>query len=203
MPVGSSEREMPWPMPVHHAQDVGMSTTMSDRIAGASVLARVVPVGAVAERVRDHATARPAWPVDVDGSWPPQVDWAWLSVDVAPLDIATTVLPGRSGSSSASRIQWNACCTSTSQVRLNAGVQCGGDRPAEATAGAGDHRRGSGLIDDVIFKARSLTAGPDAPELTPGAGSPWRPRRNPPAGWGPARTRGAPHPLRTHATRSA
>jgi hypothetical protein len=33
---------------------------MSDRIAGASVLARVVPVGAVAERVRDHATARPA-----------------------------------------------------------------------------------------------------------------------------------------------
>jgi hypothetical protein len=57
---GRSGAQMPWPMPVHHAQDVGMSTTMSDRIAGASVLARVVPVGAVAERVRDHATARPA-----------------------------------------------------------------------------------------------------------------------------------------------
>jgi hypothetical protein len=73
-------------MPVHHAQNVGMSTTMSDRPAGASVLARVVPVGAVAERVRDRATARTAWPVDVDGSWPPQVDWAWLSVDVAADD---------------------------------------------------------------------------------------------------------------------
>jgi hypothetical protein len=84
--VGSSERESPWRMPVHHAQNVGMSTTMSDRPAGASVLARVVPVGAVAERVRDHATARPAWPVDVDGSWPAQVDWAWLSVDVAAED---------------------------------------------------------------------------------------------------------------------
>jgi hypothetical protein len=60
MPVGSSEREAPWRMPVHHAHNVGMSTTMSDRMAGASVLARVVSVGAVAERVRDHATARPA-----------------------------------------------------------------------------------------------------------------------------------------------
>jgi hypothetical protein len=86
MLVGSSERKTPWRMPVHHAQNVRMSTTMSDRLAGASVLARVVPVGDVAERVRDHATAGPAWPADVDGSWPPQVDWAWLSVDVAAED---------------------------------------------------------------------------------------------------------------------
>jgi hypothetical protein len=36
----------------------------------------------------------------------------------APLDSVTTVLPGASGASSASRVQWNACATSTSQVRL-------------------------------------------------------------------------------------
>src|SRR5580658_9078510 len=37
----------------------------------------------------------------------------------APLDSVTTVLPGASGASSASRVQWNTCATSTSQFRLN------------------------------------------------------------------------------------
>src|ERR1035438_7285597 len=37
----------------------------------------------------------------------------------APLDSVTTVLPGASGASSASRVQWNTCATSTSQLRLN------------------------------------------------------------------------------------
>src|SRR5580658_8808565 len=36
----------------------------------------------------------------------------------APLDSVTTVLPGASGASSASRAQWNACATSTSQFLL-------------------------------------------------------------------------------------
>ena len=37
----------------------------------------------------------------------------------APLDSVITVLPGASGASSASRVQWNACATSTSQFWLN------------------------------------------------------------------------------------
>src|SRR5215831_13107190 len=37
----------------------------------------------------------------------------------APLEIVTTVLPGSSGNSSASRTQWNTWRTSTSQLRLN------------------------------------------------------------------------------------
>src|SRR5215472_4942822 len=37
----------------------------------------------------------------------------------APLDSVITVLPGASGASSASRVQWKACATSTSQLRLN------------------------------------------------------------------------------------
>src|SRR5215469_2572004 len=42
----------------------------------------------------------------------------------APLDSVTTVLPGASGASSASRVQWNACATSTSQFRLNVSHVC-------------------------------------------------------------------------------
>jgi hypothetical protein len=68
-----------------------MSTTMSDWMAGVSLLTRIVPVGARADRVPNHPAAGPAWPVDVDGSWPLQVDWAWLSVDVAAEDLDGTL----------------------------------------------------------------------------------------------------------------
>ena len=37
----------------------------------------------------------------------------------APLENATTTLPGASGRSSASRVQLKTCATSTSQLRLN------------------------------------------------------------------------------------
>ena len=42
----------------------------------------------------------------------------------APLEKATTALPGASGASSASRVHPKACCTSTSQLRLNVCQVC-------------------------------------------------------------------------------
>jgi len=42
----------------------------------------------------------------------------------APLEKAMTALPGSGGSSSASRVQLNTCCTSTSQLRLKVGQVC-------------------------------------------------------------------------------
>src|SRR2546423_1442864 len=58
----------------------------------------------------------------------------------APLERAMTVLCGARGRSSASRIQWNACRTSTSQLRLNVSqVWCwsgriSGEAPALSTS---------------------------------------------------------------------
>src|SRR5690348_2289943 len=58
----------------------------------------------------------------------------------APLEIAITELPGVSGDRSASRIQWNACATSTFQFLLkvcqlcsDSGLMCG-EAPAPSTS---------------------------------------------------------------------
>jgi hypothetical protein len=64
-----------------------MSVTMSDPRADASVVRRIVPVSAGSERLRNHAATGPSWPVHVDDSWPREVGWAWLSVDVAAQDL--------------------------------------------------------------------------------------------------------------------
>src|SRR2546430_5364476 len=64
----------------------------------------------------------------------------------APLETETTTLPGSNGSSNASRSQWNACRTSTSQFRLNVSQVClssgrlNGLAPALSTSVRGRYR---------------------------------------------------------------
>ena len=96
----------------------------------------------------------------------------------APLDSVTTVLPGASGASSASRVQWNTCATSTSQFRLNdSQVWCwigrgSGVAPALSTSTPGRYvsisapatigsaaSAGTG-VNDSPSSARSLSSAP-------------------------------------------
>src|SRR5215472_15765384 len=58
----------------------------------------------------------------------------------APLDSAITALPGASGASSASRVQWNTCATSVSQLRLKVCHVWCLDRPRQRGGAGVEHQ---------------------------------------------------------------
>ena len=111
----------------------------------------------------------------------------------APLDSVITVLPGASGASSASRVQWNTCATSMSQLRLNVcHVWCwtgrgSGVAPALSTSTPGRYLSISSPAT-TGSAASAVTGVNDSPSSARRSSSAPRPRATP--------TTCAPAPLR-------
>src|SRR5882757_3313946 len=104
--------------------------------------------------------------------------------------MAITVLPESSGSSSASRSQWKACCTSTSQGRLNASQDCccsgriNGGAPALRTNVRGRWR--SRMVPATTGSAASATTGVSRSPSSLRSASSRSPSRATATTWAPA-----------------
>src|SRR5258708_4615866 len=83
-------------------------------------------------------------------AWPPL---SREPLTAAPLETAMTTLPGSRGSNSASRVQLNTCCTSTSQLRLKVCQVC---RWTGRASGAAPALRTSGDVEGVDLAVLDL-----------------------------------------------